>query len=206
MTMATKYPHLGFDPQDFDSLYSYHRGNSDCETFLFFAICVAGKNSATTAKGLDKLIAACGDPMWLIDDLIGRGKDWTISKMKECGLGCYNQRWESIVSIDKYTDDKRISCLMDINELKKIKGVGNKTARFFKLYSYTYQRLAVIDTHIWKQIQKLVPELEGRKPPTSNKEYEKWEQFWLDHIETSSPVDGHDYYARADFNGWKEYV
>lgn len=205
-----KYPNLGFDPQDFYSLYRTDRSDNDLMKLLLFAIFVAGKSSKTTAKGLDTLLYFAHNDMNkdVIQNIVCLGKERFVYLCKQHGLGCYNQRWDSVCSIDEFLWSHNLKDV-SVDQLKEIKGVGNKTARFFLLYSRPFQKFAVIDTHIWKFLRETFPEA-PEKPPTSDKEYKKWEKTWVEIVPIKlyrkGVVQSPSEYAQADFNGWKQYV
>ena len=200
-----KYPYLEFDPQDFDSLYNTERNENQLIKFLLFGIFVAGKNSKVTAKRLDNLFYFAptdilkNPAQWLMDMGEERFK-WVC---KQSGLGCYNQRWKSVVSLNEWLKTNSLQ-YASLGQILEIKGVGNKTARFFILFSRPYARFAVVDTHILKEINSIYGTdftLTG-----SNKQYKMLEMLWLDYIEPDTPPEQNDFYARADFNGWIKHV
>lgn len=199
-----KYPDLEFDPRDFNSLYNTGRTENQLIKLLLFGIFVAGKSSTTTAKGLDNLLyfAPINPFKNPAQNLVDMGEErfkWTC---KQAGLGCYSQRWNSIVSLAEWLKIHRLRDA-SLDQILEIKGVGNKTARFFILFSRPYARFAAVDTHILKQINKIY---ETNLTLTGgNKHYKMLEQLWIDHVEIQEP-SGDDFYARADFEGWIEYA
>lgn len=197
-----KYPHLGFDPEDFDSLYNTNRTIREMEKFLLFAICVAGKTSPTTAKALDNLLSeptkSIMSPMTFI---YMQGPEY----LKDHGIGCYNQRYASIKSylmwIYIYKHSLQSSSL---NELMLIKGVGNKTARFFLLYNFPFQPFAAVDVQILKVLRETHPDA-PKATPSNEKVYRYWESKFIEDMggyydEFVDP----QFYAKADFHGWEK--
>jgi thermostable 8-oxoguanine DNA glycosylase len=87
-----------------------------------------------------------------------------------------------------------------VEELQQFPGIKSKTARFFILHSRRDQELAVIDTHILKELRRLgLTQL--RTIPTG-KNYIELERVFIEHLKTQSVTD----FAAYDLDIWKRYT
>lgn len=72
--------------------------------------------------------------------------------LKWCSFGCYNQKAKTILDLINANLDLRTCTL---NDLLAIKGIGQKTARFFLLHTRQNANLAILDRHILKYLTYL---------------------------------------------------
>jgi hypothetical protein len=122
------------DPQN---ITNFCRTDDELWEFWLFGLFVAGKNSDTAAKKLDAFLGEREDiPQWLESiDLY--------PELQKHKVGQYTRLTASInssLSLD----------LRDCSLLDMMGCTGPKTARFFLLHSRPDQRLAVVDTHLFK--------------------------------------------------------
>ena len=169
------------------------------ENQILFWVCAAGKNANTASKCLNNLLLEIQkrighkskSPFYLISMYDGD----LSSLMKECGIGCYNQKANTFKDLaNKKIDLKTCSC----DDLEKIKGIGRKTSRCFLLHTRKNSKCAGLDVHILRFLKNKgykVPET----TPSSLKEYKRVENIFLDLFESS----GFDNIAEYDLHLWK---
>jgi thermostable 8-oxoguanine DNA glycosylase len=147
------------------------------ERFLLFAVAVAGKRATMIEKALDKFLAMDkgGTPFGRVRHMVGNG---TLRiNLQRAHLGRYDVLTKSYKQIVTSGINLRMCTLED---LRKFHGVGPKTSRFFLLHSRLNLRMAVLDTHILKYLQKIHPErVIPKSTPTSPKQYDELERLWL---------------------------
>lgn len=138
----------------------------------------------TTARALDKFLdqghrLVYGDNYWYYDpfamlrSLSSKIGDRLPLMLKNCGLGCYNQRAYTFRALMNSDLDLQ-TCTVD--DLEKISGIGPKTSRFFLLHTRENVQVAVIDTHILKFLRERnypIP-LKVTLTPKRYAQYEKW--------------------------------
>ena len=178
----------------------FTRSYSQLEEFLLFGIAVAGKNANTTAHALERLLTRLGFPELAPFEAVRRGvrgHRLTPSVIRKCGLGCYNQRYQSFKEAANSKVDLKI-CSAD--ELETIRGVGPKTARFFLLHSREGFRGAALDTHILKYLRDNGVDRVPKSTPASGSGYRRLEQEFLKFVPEDMSV------ADFDLGVWKMYA
>jgi thermostable 8-oxoguanine DNA glycosylase len=169
------------DPTD---VTKFDRTDGELQLFFLFCQTVAGKTAKVQAKLLDAFLrAGDGDtPFTIIQDMVDRGI--LLGKLKESRLGQYNRLASGFEESLKL--DLRAATL---DEIMKIKGIGNKTARFFLLHSRPDQDIAVLDVHILKYLRS--QGFDAPKQTPGNKQYLELEKEFLKLAEQNnmSPAD-----------------
>lgn len=96
------------------------------------------------ANVTDKLCANMDNPLY---DLGMLSEDTLIKLLQKHRTGQYNRIASAIIGSSKL-------CLRtcSLDELLSVKGIGDKTARYFLVYTRPNQKHAVIDTHIKKYL------------------------------------------------------
>lgn len=179
---------------------NFNRTTNELEEFALFCIAVAGKNAASTARALDKLLEIGRSrsldlsPFQIIRDIIKYSD--LASLMKNCGIGCYTVKSRGFAQI--------VSCGLDLrtvtlDQLLNLFGVGHKTARFFLLHSRPNQRYAVLDTHILKYMGE--QGIETPKSTPTGKRYLELEQKFLELADLNSITP-----ADMDLQIWVKYA
>lgn len=145
---------------------------------------MAGKTARTQAKALNAFFAleSTGGPFARIRTMIQKGT--LTDNLKTARLGQYTRLTEGFtksVGLNLRT--------ATVDDLKAIKGVGDKTARYFLLHTRPNQQLAVLDRHVLRYLGSLgyvVPE--GSANP---KKYLELEQVFLNEAKKNnmSPAD-----------------
>ena len=196
---------LHFNPAVFDSLYNPNRTEIQLRQFLAFGIAVAGKNSASTMKAMDKFLSLGKNEFGTVDPLRIAASHFTrtalVDNLRECGFGCQTQRATSFLDAFYKIEQGKVSLgLSDARELETIKGVSFKTSRFFLLYSRANVEHAALDTHVWKMVRDHYPDA-PEKVPSSRTKYEYWERKFMDLRDVIPACKGMSY-AELDFYGW----
>lgn len=210
--LTIPYQYLHFDPEQFDSLYNINRTETELRQLLAFSIAVAGKHAKGTANAMDRLLGF-GDTAYNLQDpfaIVGRhyhqhhihGVEHILYKL---GFGCYRARAKAFIDMFLqltagsmlYTTPLNLKTCT-VEDLEQCLGIGPKTARFFLLYTRPKQRLAALDTHIWKVVQDNFPDAPDRIP--AGKDYKVWEAKFLSLLHT--PMGKGMTPAEFDFHGW----
>lgn len=178
-----------------DPLDVTHYDRTDAELELFFLFCqtVAGKTARVQARLLNDFLSKGngGAPFDVIRDMDARGV--LLTELKESRLGQYNRLEAGFrASLDL---NLRTASLA---ELKSIKGVGNKTARFFVLHSRPDQKIAVLDTHILKYLGSCGYDVPKATP--GEKDYLRLEKIFLELADKSGKS-----VADFDLELWTQY-
>lgn len=212
--LSKKIPYRFFhcDPENFDSLYNTQRSETELRQLLAFSIAVAGKHAKGTANAVDRLLELgdkcynCVDPFGIIGAYYTQFhlKD-TATLLQNLGFGCYTSRAKYFVDMFyrlttsgmTYTHLNLSTCTVD--DLELCQGIGPKTARFFLLYTRENQRLAALDTHIWKVVRDNFPDAPA-KIPSTKKQYKFWEAKFLSLLNTKKY--SHLNPVTFDFYGW----
>ena len=166
------------------------------ETILFW-ICAAGKKASTVSKSLDSLLREgfklfnCKRPFEVIKKFGSR----LPLKLKEHGIGCYNNKSKSMSEIANSNLDLK-KCTAE--DLEKIYGIGMKTSRCFLIHTRKNCNYAGLDTHILKFMRERgfdVP----KSTPTKKKYLEIEKQFLEIVRESGKSV------AELDLEIWRHY-
>lgn len=154
------------DPKD---ITNYNRTDVELQTFWIFCILVAGKNSDTTSRLVNKLLKNRGDktPFEFIRSLkLTELHNYLISHK----TGQYDRIRKALFFSARL--DLR-TCTRD--DLMDIHGVGPKTARFFLLHTREFCDEVVLDTHIlnWMRVKCGIKDAPKNTPqnPTKYAQY-----------------------------------
>lgn len=155
------------------NITDFNRDTNQLEAFWLFCMFVAGKNSDHASRCLSKMIHGMSK----------RGYDGIFNYFKDLGrdgihnvlvankVGQYTRLTKGVMqSLDL---DLRTCTLED---LLKIHGVGNKTARFFLLHTREGGNYAVLDTHILAWLRTHGVEEAPNTTPTDSKVYRTLEK------------------------------
>jgi thermostable 8-oxoguanine DNA glycosylase len=158
------------DPTD---VTKFDRTDGELQLFFLFCQTVAGKTAKVQAKFLNAFLQrGNGDtPFEVIQDMVDRGV--LLEELKTSSLGQYNRLaagFEQSLALDLSN--------ATLAEIMNIKGIGNKTARFFLLHSRANQNIAVLDVHILKYLRS--QGYEAPKQTPSGKKYLELEKNFLE--------------------------
>jgi endonuclease III len=130
-----------------ERITDFHRSDSELQSFLIFAVAVAGKNADSVAPKVNRMLADWNTEPFTFLRTYRRDID-TI--MRDWKMGPYDQRMvpamNGIIDLDLRT--------CTIADLEAIKGIGPKTSRFFMLHSRPDQELIVLDIHILRFLKQ----------------------------------------------------
>tara|TARA_Y100000994_G_C15582037_1_gene396941 strand:- start:105 stop:755 length:651 start_codon:yes stop_codon:yes gene_type:complete len=161
------------NPKD---ITDYNRDIEQLESFWLFCMFVAGKNSDYASRCLSKLIhgAKLGQDIGeegVFNYFRSIGRTGVHNALVASKVGQYGRLTKGIMqSLDL---DLR-TCSLD--DLLKIHGVGNKTARFFLLHTRQGCDYAVLDTHILAWLRDHGVEDAPKNTPTNSKLYRELEK------------------------------
>lgn len=164
------------DPKN---ITDYNRTEEQLQSFMLFAIAVAGKKASTTAQKIGLLLGEKREeetPFQFLNriPLEDHLKFWKV--------GQYGRIYNAIKGV-MHVDLR--CCSFD--RLIKIRGIGPKTANFFLLHSRQGYEGVVLDTHILRWMR----ETHGVKTPKSTpqgKSYEKYSVLAEQLIRESFPA------------------
>ena len=124
-----------------ERITDFHRSDAELQSFLIFAVAVAGKNADSVAPKVNRMIQD-----WKTEPFtfLRQNRIWIDTIMREWKMGPYDQRMipamNGIINLDLRT--------CTIADLEAIKGIGPKTSRFFMLHSRPDQEMVVLDVHL----------------------------------------------------------
>ncbi len=172
------------------------------ESFLLFAVLVAGKNSTMIMHKTNALIA----------DFIGNEKPISLFKhvtkhysnndfkpledlLKKHKTGKYSLLLNFFRDIKKSKIDL-LSCSLE--ELESLRGVGKKSSRFFMVYNREDQQdCAILDTHLLKFLNK-----NGYNAPEQTPSGKKYDELEKAFIKLATTVRPKQSIADIDFEIW----
>jgi thermostable 8-oxoguanine DNA glycosylase len=133
---------------------NFSRTHAELEEFLLFSIVVAGKNSFQQAKKLEEFLIPTRqlvtDNPFRIVRYLDR-KNLLIDELRRVKMGQYTRISTAFRGVAHLMNEIQYSLHnFPLNQLECIKGIGMKTARFFKMHSQPGQMVACLDTHILK--------------------------------------------------------
>lgn len=131
-------------------VHQIHWNAQSKQEFWLFCIAVAGKTAKSIAPKIDKFCYSYPESHFLPFDTIAEmcKKNVLRDRLESVKLGKYN------TLVTGFTQSLHIDIdTATVEELEAIQGVGNKTARFFILYTRKVNNVAVIDTHIKKWLE-----------------------------------------------------
>lgn len=180
---------------DPDNITSFDLNKEELELNILFWICAAGKNGHTVSRCLNNILQEYSiifnetSPFKIISKI----KDLPL-ELKRFGIGCYNNKSKTIKQlINKNLDLKNCS----IDELEDVWGLGCKTARCFFIHTRKNQKLAGLDRHILRFLEK-----KGYKVPKnslSKKQYLELEKMFINVAESLNKT-----VSELDLEIWRE--
>ena len=155
------------------NITDFNRDTNQLESFWLFCMFVAGKNSDYASRCLSKLIHGMSKRGYdgIFNYFKDLGRDGIHNALVANKVGQYTRLTKGVMqSLDL---DLR-TCRLD--DLLKIHGVGNKTARFFLLHTREGGNYAVLDTHILAWLRTHGVEEAPKTTPTDSKVYRTLEK------------------------------
>jgi len=179
------------DPQN---IVRYDYTDDGLEELLIFCVCVAGKSAKTIAPRVHDLCNMIYEEELSPFDTIKVYRRALDQSLKELGIGCYNQKSNTIWELILAGLDLR-TC--SVSDLEAIKGIGPKTARFFVMSSREGAQHAALDTHLLKWLR--AQGIDAPKSTPTGKKYLDLEQKFIKMVpEGMTP-------AEFDLKIWKEH-
>jgi hypothetical protein len=174
---------------------NFSRTQAELQSFFLFGLFCAGKNSDYAAKCLARLLAnRTGDtPFQILKEL---GETGIHNALVASRIGQYNRLTKAVMGA---VDLDLATCTLE--ELMKVHGVGQKTARFFLLHTRPNCQCAVLDTHILKWLRDNQVDA-PQNTPTSVKQYKDLEEKFLFLANINFPFMS---IADVDLTLWMKY-
>jgi hypothetical protein len=174
---------------------NFTRTQAELQSFFLFGLFCAGKNSDYAAKCLARLLANhTGDtPFQILKEL---GETGIHNALVASRIGQYGRLTKAVMDA---VDLDLSTCTLE--ELMKVHGVGQKTARFFLLHTRPNCQCAVLDTHILKWLRDNQVDA-PQNTPTSVKQYKDLEEKFLFLANINFPFMS---IADVDLTLWMKY-
>jgi thermostable 8-oxoguanine DNA glycosylase len=174
---------------------NFSRTQAELQSFFLFGLFCAGKNSDYAAKCLARLLAnRTGDtPFQILKEL---GETGIHNALVASRIGQYGRLTKAVMDA---VDLDLSTCTLE--ELMKVHGVGQKTARFFLLHTRPNCQCAVLDTHILKWLRDNQVDA-PQNTPTSVKQYKDLEEKFLFLANINFPFMS---IADVDLTLWMKY-
>lgn len=178
---------------------NYHLNDHQLEEMILFWVCAAGKNGVTAARCLDVLLnrwknaANSISPFVIISFIYDHSN--LPEQLKMAGIGCYNNKAKTFVSLVNEQLDLR-NC--SVEDLESIPGIGPKTARCFVIHSRENQQYAGLDTHVLKFLRDKGHDVPKSTP--TGKKYRELELIFLNYVRESGKT-----VADFDLTIWNDY-
>ena len=174
---------------------NFSRTTAELESFFLFGLFCAGKNSDYAAKCLARLLTGKeGDSPFAI--LKSLGEIGIHNTLVASRIGQYHRLTKAIVQA---VDLDLQTCTLE--DLLKVHGVGQKTARFFLLHTRADCECAVLDTHILRWLRDNEVDAPW-STPASVKQYKDLEQKFLILAKKNFPFMS---IAQIDLTLWMHY-
>lgn len=172
------------------------------ESFLLFAVLVAGKNSTMIMHKTNQLIKDIineENPTSLFQYIIDNHSDNGFKSLDELLRKNKTGKYSLIINFFKDIKKSNIDLLScKIEELESLRGVGKKSSRFFMVYNRSDQQdCAILDTHLLKFLNKNGYPAPEQTP--SGKKYDELEAAFISLAKTVRPKQS---IADIDFEIW----
>lgn len=172
------------------------------ESFLLFAVLVAGKNSTMIMHKTNALISdIIGDnkPDSLFKYISKHFSDNNFQPLLDVLKKNKTGKYSLLINFFKDIKESKIDLLTcGLDELESLRGVGKKSSRFFMVYNRADQQdCAILDTHLLKFIKKNGYDAPEQTP--SGKKYDELEKIFIQLASTVRPKQS---IADIDFEIW----
>lgn len=187
------------DPSD---ITDFDRSDEELQEFALFAPSVAGKTATVQSRKLDDLLENLNDEYGGVSPYdnvraaagIGRLEE----HMRDVKLGKYSILTPCFLVLAMLGTRWLRKC--SVEDLKRVPGIGDKTARFFIMHTRPNAEVATLDTHILKWMEDELGIETPNGTPSSTNLYKKLEHKFL---QAAKQRDRHP--ARLDLEIWNEY-
>lgn len=164
-------------------IINYNRTDAELEELILFLVCVAGKNADTTARLLDTFFYTVDfelvSPFNQIRE-INTVSGMLLTRLKESRLGCYTKLEKAFYQLANSKINLR-TCTLE--ELMEIHGVGRKSASCFLAWTREGVKVAMLDTHLLREIADWGTVNVPKSTPASKREYDRLENIYLTRCE-----------------------
>lgn len=155
---------------------NFNRTQSELEEFLLLCVVVAGKSSKTQSKKLEQLLEFLDWPEYPLAKFASMTKEEIEEALLAVKMGQYNRLKNCFYELgNSGLDLKTCTC----EDLELLYGIGQKTSRFFMVYSRENSNYAILDVHILKWLREFYPDA-PKATPSSKKEYLFYEGLFLE--------------------------
>jgi endonuclease III len=182
---------------DPDNITNFEMSAPEMELNILFWVCAAGKKAKTAASNLCKLLnhgSVLFDKQNPFEIILSFADDLPLS-LKNHGIGCYNNKSKTMLSLAKSGIDLSSCSVID---LEKIPGIGAKTSRCYVLHSRRGARYAGLDTHCLKYLRERGYDVPKSTP--TGKKYRELEEIFLKLVDESGKS-----VAQFDLEIWRMY-
>jgi len=181
---------------DPENITAYERTTTELEEFLLNAITFAGKNARQQAQKMHELLFHEYHPSPFHAIRMWKKRGTLRRKLERVRIGKYSLLCASFSELAHSAINLK-TCTVE--ELVKFPGIGHKTARLFILHSRRRQEIAVIDTHLLKEMRHL--KLTNLRATPTDKKYFELEKKLIAHLKKNGITD----FAEYDLATWKKY-
>jgi endonuclease III len=182
---------------DPDNITNFGLDDEQLELHAVFWICVAGKTAAIICRAVEKIFVELSirwpnqRPLAMLKKV---GQKELPLLLKRHGIGCFNLKGESLWQLSNSGLNLR-TCSYE--ELRRIKGMGRKTAKCFLIHSRKDSQVAGLDTHVLKGLRRRGYDA-PLSTPSSDKVYQHWEKIVLEIVKRENKTP-----AEWDLQEWK---
>jgi thermostable 8-oxoguanine DNA glycosylase len=159
---------------DPSNITNYNLNHHQLEEHIIFWILVAGKTAKTISPRLEMVLEHIDKKPYKPFQAIRNYKGNFANLLKKFGIGCFNLKAFGIKQLANSNLNLH-TCTVD--DLEKIKGVGNKTSRCFIVHSRQNAPYACLDTHVLRYLRNQGYDVPKGTP--TGKKYREIEQIVL---------------------------
>ena len=164
-----------------NNIIKYNRSVAELEELILFLVCVAGKKATTVAPQMEKFLSGKPKVNTPFEFIKSQGNNVVNLGLRQQGFGCYTRLTRAFIELANSNLNLR-TCTKE--DSIKIHGIGLKSASCFLCWTRPNQRLAMLDTHLLKEMKELgLADRIPKSTPSSKKEYERLENVWLSHCD-----------------------
>lgn len=178
---------------------NFHRTDEELEQFLFFAVCVEGRNARLIAKKVNRVFELFPAPLTHLSAMTEGGIRGFLESEK---IGQYGRISKALFNVcteiifHPNADHTHFLRECSVEKLEDL--VGLKTSRFFILHSREGARVAVLDVHILRWLKGLGHDLVGDSTPSCKVKYRWVEKIFLNECDKRGMLP-----ATLDLEVWK---
>jgi len=184
------------------NITNFERTDKELQEFALFAPSVAGKTAKIQSQKLDDLIENLDDRFGGVspyDNVRAASAAGVLEEeMRNVKLGKYSILLPCFITLAMLGCQWLKRC--DVEDMKAVPGIGDKTARFFIMHTRPDANVATLDTHVLKWMEEELGIETPDGTPSSTRVYKKLEHRFL---KAANEMDRHP--AHLDLEIWNEY-